>query len=101
MSGYPVPTICDVENFPQDSVLCVLDTCAKSAERILLSQHPDDVSVRDLMQDEPLDPPAALPLACLQLLARIGELRHALVLYHVALRAQPVTRWTTDQDIPF
>ena len=101
MTHNAIPTIRTLDCAPELAVLSALDCCAGCAERALVSRHDLATSMRDLMQDEPPDPPDAQCLACNQLLGRITELKHAIILYQAALGLADSNPHVAARDIPF
>jgi hypothetical protein len=99
-----LPTIRDVQDAPERTILSVLEACATNAEQILLSRNPDTADFLALMRGEPASRSPPLMIASRQLVRVIYELRDAISLYEAALRAShPELRDDLDDDsfIPF
>lgn len=98
-----LPTIRDVQDAPERTVLSVLEVCATNAEQILLSRNPDAPDFRGLVRGEPAGRSPPLMVASRQLVRVIYELRDAISLYEAALRASRCEHDDLDDDpfIPF
>ena len=82
-----LPTIRQVDDAPERAVLCVLATCAHSAERMLLRQHPDLFDFGDPCRQEPPPTPPAIQVAAGVVLGDISKLKQSLILYEASVTA--------------
>jgi hypothetical protein len=96
-----LPSIRDVQDAPERTVLSVLEVCATNAEQILLSRNPDTADYRGLVRGEPAGRSPPLMIASRQLVRTIYELRDAISLYEAALRASLCAEQTDRDDDPF
>lgn len=95
-----LPSIRDVQDAPERTVLSVLVVCATNAEQILLSRNPDTVDYRGLARGEPAGRSPPLVIASRQLVRTIYELRDAISLYEAALRASLCAEQSDRDDDP-
>ena len=87
MVQLPLPTIRDIQDAPERSVLSVLEACATNAEQILLTRNPDTIDFRGLSRGEPPARSPPLTIASRHLVRQIYDLRDAISLYEAALCA--------------
>ena len=99
-----LPTIRDVQDAPERTVLSVLEVCATNAEQILLSRNPDTADFRALVRGQPAWRSPPMMIASRPLVRVIYELRDAISLYEAALCASlrdPRDDLDDDPFIPF
>ena len=94
-----LPTIRQLDDAPERSVLCVLVACAHSAERMVMHEHPDLLDFGDLRRDEPPPTPPAIQVAANLLLGDIAKLKQSLALYEASLSAAVLAE--RCRDLPF